>query len=56
MKKLMGFLKDEDGVTMVEYALMAALIAVAVILIVTNLGTSVGDIFKTIGDELDAAS
>ena len=30
MKKLLRFLKDEDGVTAIEYGLIAALIAVAV--------------------------
>jgi len=32
---------DEDGATMVEYALLLALIAVVCILAVTNLGTAV---------------
>ena len=31
MKKLMRFLKDEEGVVMIEYALIAALIGVALI-------------------------
>jgi pilus assembly protein Flp/PilA len=30
MKKLLRFLKDEDGATAIEYGLIAALIAVAV--------------------------
>ena len=34
---------DEDGATMVEYALLLALIAVVCILAVTNLGTAVKD-------------
>jgi len=33
--------KDEEGATMVEYALLLALIAVVCILAVTNLGTAV---------------
>ncbi len=31
IKKVMRFIKDEDGVTSVEYAIMAALIALVVI-------------------------
>ena len=31
IKKLINFFKDEEGATMVEYALMVALIAVALI-------------------------
>lgn len=33
--------EDEEGATMVEYALLLALIAVVCILAVTNLGTAV---------------
>lgn len=47
MKKLYGAAKrmylDEEGATMVEYALLLALIAVVSILAVTNLGTAVKD-------------
>ncbi len=35
MKKLLRFLKDEDGVTAIEYGLIAALIAVGIIAAVT---------------------
>ncbi len=40
MKKLIRFLKDEDGVTAIEYGLIAAFIAVAVgtIVAVTAVG------------------
>lgn len=45
MKRLIDTVKwlyeDEEGATMVEYALLLALIAVVAILAVTNLGTSV---------------
>ena len=40
-----GFLKDETGATMVEYALILALIAVACITAVTTLGTAVSTEF-----------
>ncbi len=47
-KKLMRFLKDEDGVTAIEYGLIAALIAVVIIVAVAaivakRLGKGPGD-------------
>ncbi len=42
MKKLIvAFLKDEEGLTMVEYAIAGALISAAAVLAFTNLGTAV---------------
>ncbi len=35
MKKLLRFLKDEEGVTAIEYGLISALIAVGIIAAVT---------------------
>jgi pilus assembly protein Flp/PilA len=52
INKLMQFLKDEDGVTAVEYAVMAALIALVVIGGAAYLGNQVNDTFNTIGDEV----
>ena len=40
IQKIINFFKDEEGATMVEYALMLALIAIVCILAVTALGTS----------------
>ena len=51
-KKFMKFLKDEDGVTSVEYAVMAALIALVVIAGATYLGTQTNETFNTIGDQV----
>ncbi len=52
IKKFMQFLKDEDGVTAVEYAVMAALIALVVIGGATLLGNSTNDTFKTVGNAI----
>jgi len=52
IKKLFNFFKDEDGATMVEYALMVALIAVVCILAVTALGTGIRGAFTTITNSL----
>jgi Flp pilus assembly pilin Flp len=40
----------EDGATAVEYALMVALIAMAVILAVTFLGIATSDKYQAVGD------
>jgi len=57
MKKvLMSFLKDEDGVTAIEYGLIAALIAVVIITAVTLVGDSLENTFNYIGGEVSTAS
>jgi pilus assembly protein Flp/PilA len=48
-KKVMKFFKGEDGVTSVEYAVMAALIALVVIAGATLLGQNTNDTFNTVG-------
>ncbi len=55
MKKLIGFFKEEDGVTAIEYGLIAALIAVVIIVAVTAVGTNLRDIFNKVADNLDSA-
>lgn len=49
------FLKDESGATAIEYGLIAALIAVAIIAGVGALGTQLDTTFVTISDELGDA-
>jgi pilus assembly protein Flp/PilA len=43
------FLKDEDGPTAVEYAVMLALIMVVCITAVTTLGTNANNTFSYVG-------
>jgi pilus assembly protein Flp/PilA len=52
MKRVQAFLSDESGVTAIEYALIASLIAVAVIGAVTTVGTNVNKVFTEIGNTL----
>jgi pilus assembly protein Flp/PilA len=52
MEKLIRFFKDEEGATMVEYALMVALIAVVCIAAVTVLGGNINTVFETISTAL----
>lgn len=49
---LKRFFKDESGQGMVEYALIIALIAVAVIAAITLLGGNISDMFTDVSDEL----
>ena len=48
-----AFIKDEDGATAIEYGLIAALIAVALIGGATQLGKSLDDKFGDVAETLD---
>ena len=45
-------LRDERGVTALEYALIAALVAVAIIGAVGLLGTNISSVFSTIANTI----
>lgn len=49
------FLKDEEGVTAIEYALIASLIAVVIIVAVTATGQGVRGVFIAICNALGGA-
>jgi pilus assembly protein Flp/PilA len=46
------FAKNEEGVTAIEYALIASLIALAIIAAVTTLGGDLKTIFNNIGSSI----
>ena len=52
MKKLMNLIKGEEGVTAIEYGLLAALIAVAIITVVGTVGTKLTSTFTTVATNL----
>jgi pilus assembly protein Flp/PilA len=52
MKKLFGFLQEEEGATAIEYGLIAALIAVAIITAVTTVGTKLTSTFNAVSAKL----
>jgi len=52
MEKLISFLMDEEGVTAIEYSLIAALIAVVIILAVTQTGKAVNNTFSKVASAL----
>ena len=52
MKKLIRFLKDEEGVTAIEYSLIAALIAVVIIVAAGLVGDEVTNTFTDVSNAL----
>ena len=46
------FVRDEEGVTAIEYGLIAALIAVVIIIAVTSVGTKLNIIFTAVAAAL----
>jgi pilus assembly protein Flp/PilA len=56
MRRLFRDLKRDDrGVTMVEYALIAGLVSVVAIALLTGMGSSVLNIFTSINNALSTA-
>jgi pilus assembly protein Flp/PilA len=53
---LVKFLKNEDGPTAVEYAVMLALIIVVCIAAITTLGTNANAVFTTVGNAVNTSS
>ena len=49
------FVRDEEGVTAIEYGLIAALIAVFIIVSVTIVGSKLAAVFTAISDAIVAA-
>ena len=50
-----NFVREDDGVTAIEYGLIAALIAVTIIASVTIVGTQLGLVFTAVSTALIAA-
>ena len=53
MRLVIRFLKDENGATDIEYALIAAGIALAIITIVKGVGTKLNTTFSTVSTALN---
>ena len=49
------FLNDERGATAIEYGLIAALIAVAIVTAVSGVGTALNTKFNTVATSLNSA-
>jgi Flp pilus assembly pilin Flp len=56
MDKLMKFFKDEEGLELVEYAVMLALIVVAIIVTISVVGTEIESSFNTVYQKLSSSN
>ena len=55
-RKLVNFLKAEDGPTAVEYAVMLALIIVVCIAAISALGSNASNTFSYVGNKVNTTS
>lgn len=46
------FLKDDGGATAIEYAIIAGTLSIAIVTVVTSLGTSVNTMFTSVSTGL----
>ena len=53
MKLLKRLFREEEGVTLIEYGLIAALIAIAVIVVLGNVGDALNNIFESVRSALN---
>ncbi|MCB9942470.1 MAG: Flp family type IVb pilin [Geminicoccaceae bacterium] len=56
MKTIKNLLKDESGATAIEYGLIAALVSVAILLILSQLGDQLVTTFTKIKTQLETAN
>jgi len=54
--RFIAFLKDEEGASAIEYALLAAMVAVALVAFIAPIRTAITDIFTAIQGALTAAT
>jgi pilus assembly protein Flp/PilA len=52
MQAIKNFIRNDDGVTAIEYGLIAALIAVVIIVAVRLIGTNLDSTFDAVGAAL----
>jgi pilus assembly protein Flp/PilA len=55
MNQVIKFLKQEDGQDLIEYALLAALIALAAVVAMQATGTSINGVFNSISGRLNSS-
>ena len=56
MNFIQKFMREEDGVTAIEYGLIAALIAIVIIAAVTIVGTQLCIVFNSVATALGGAA
>ncbi|MFJ1211622.1 Flp family type IVb pilin [Burkholderia pyrrocinia] len=55
IEKIAWFIRDQGGVTAIEYGLIAALIALGIVVALTTIGTDLSTVFSTVAATLDSA-
>jgi pilus assembly protein Flp/PilA len=50
MKAIMKYMANEEGLVAIEYVLIAALVAIAIVIGATALGTNLNSFFQSIAD------
>ncbi len=55
MIALRAFRSNEDGVTMIEYALIAGLVSIVAISLLVTMGSKVKNLFSTVNSGLSSA-
>lgn len=55
MNAIKKFLVEEDGVTAIEYGLIAALVAVALVTVLGTLGTNISEAFDKVAKAVKGA-
>ncbi|WGY72965.1 Flp family type IVb pilin [Burkholderia cepacia] len=55
IEKIAWFIQDQRGVTAIEYGLIAALIAVAIVVALTTMGTDLQSVYSMVAADLDSA-
>lgn len=53
--RVMAFVREEEGATAIEYALIAALIAIAIVGALQSAGGSISTLFEGVSTTLDGA-
>ena len=53
VEKLVKFVEDEEGASVVEYAILVALIAAAIISVVVALGSKINSSFQKVNAQLE---
>jgi pilus assembly protein Flp/PilA len=54
-EKILAFVRDEEGLTMTEYAVAGALVTVGAVIAFTNLGTAISGVIQSIADTINGA-
>jgi pilus assembly protein Flp/PilA len=52
LRVIRKFVRNEQAATMIEYALIAALVSVAAVVILKSLGTSVSQVFSAVNSNM----